>query len=92
MQAKRTIEMIHFSGHSLGAHIVGTAGYALRKKTGKVIPRITGLDPANPFFQQGQRLNGLNRGDAESVDIIHTNPGALGKRESIGDIDFYPNG
>lgn len=39
-------EDVHMIGHSLGAH---TAGYA-----GEVIPnigRITGLDPAEPYFQ-----------------------------------------
>lgn len=35
---------------------------------------------------------GLARGDAEFVDVIHSNAGALGKRDPIGDIDFFPNG
>lgn len=35
---------------------------------------------------------GLARGDAEFVDVIHSNPGALGKRDPIGDVDFFPNG
>lgn len=86
------IENIHLIGHSLGAHIVGYAGKEFYEKTGKLIPRITGLDPSNPCFKQGERLNGLSRGDAEFVDVIHTNPGVLGKRDSIGDADFYPNG
>lgn len=86
------LENIHLVGHSLGAHIVGAAGKTFYEKTGRLLPRITGLDPANPCFIQGERLNGLSRGDAEFVDIIHTNPGVLGKREPIGDIDFYPNG
>lgn len=85
--------MIHFvQGHSLGAHIVGSAGRNLNYKTDKLLPRITGLDPANPCFNQGENLTGLARGDAEFVDIIHSNPGALGKRDAIGDADFYPNG
>ncbi|GBP01934.1 Vitellogenin-1 [Eumeta japonica] len=55
------------------------------------IQRITGLDPANPCF--GSRsLAGLQRGDAKFVDIIHTNPGVLGTRDALGDIDFYPQG
>lgn len=37
-------------------------------------------------------MTGLGRGDAEWVDIIHSNPGALGKKDAIGDCDFYPNG
>lgn len=43
-------------------------------------------------FNEGENLSGLSRGDAEFVDVIHTNNGALGKRDPIGDCDFYPNG
>lgn len=57
-----------------------------------MIPRITGLDPANPCFHSGERLTGLLRGDAHYVDVIHSNPGCLGKKDAIGDIDFYANG
>lgn len=45
-----------------------------------------------PCFNEGERLNGLQRGDAHFVDIIHTNAGILGIKESSGDVDFYPNG
>ncbi|XP_063706112.1 vitellogenin-3-like [Culicoides brevitarsis] len=85
-------ENIHVIGHSLGAHISGAAGQSFQNKAGKLLPRITGLDPANPCFKEGETLQGLMRGDAEFVDIIHTNSGVLGKRDPIGDSDFYPNG
>ncbi|XP_055296584.1 vitellogenin-1-like [Sitodiplosis mosellana] len=86
------IEKIHLVGHSLGAHIAGSAGRNLYKKTGKLVPRITGLDPANPCFNSGETLTGLARGDAEFVLAIHSNSGGLGKRDPLGDADFYPNG
>ncbi|XP_055296585.1 uncharacterized protein LOC129565592 [Sitodiplosis mosellana] len=86
------IEKIHLLGHSLGAHISGSAGRNLFEKTGKLIPRITGLDPANPCFNSGEALTGLGRGDAEFVDVIHSNSGGLGKRDPLGDSDWYPNG
>lgn len=88
------IERIHLIGHSLGAHIVGSAGreYQLLDADGKQLPRITGLDPANPCFNEGYVLSGMSRGDARFVDVIHSNPGALGKRDPLGDVDFYPNG
>ncbi|XP_039488100.1 vitellogenin-1 isoform X2 [Drosophila santomea] len=83
---------IHLIGHSLGAHIMGTAGRTFKKLTGKLIPRITGLDPAKPCFRQENVLPGLTRGDAKLVDIIHTNIGILAKRGPLGDVDFYPGG
>lgn len=45
-----------------------------------------------PCFNEGERLSGLQRGDAHFVDIIHSNPGILGMKESRGDVDFFPNG
>ncbi|XP_011185137.1 vitellogenin-3 [Zeugodacus cucurbitae] len=86
------LENIHLIGHSLGAHIVGAAGRYFNYKTGKLVPRITGLDPAKPCFNEGHVLSGLLRGDAKFIDVIHSNPGVLGKREPMGDVDFYPGG
>ncbi|XP_017080128.1 vitellogenin-1 [Drosophila eugracilis] len=83
---------IHLIGHSLGAHIMGTAGRTFKKLTGKLIPRITGLDPAKPCFRRENILPGLSQGDAKLVDIIHTNIGILAKRGPLGDVDFYPGG
>lgn len=85
-------EKIHLIGHSLGAHIVGSAGRHFQVLTDRILPRITGLDPANPCFNEGEALSGICRGDAEFVDIIHSNAKVLGKRDPIGDVDFYPNG
>jgi len=86
------IENIHLIGHSLGAHIVGSAAKYFNERTGKKIPRITGLDPAKPCFNEGEALSGLLRGYSEFVDVIHSNPGVLGKRDPLGDVDFYPGG
>lgn len=64
------------------------------KEAGHLLTRITGLDPAYPCFSGITRagaLKGLTRDDAEWVDVIHTNPGALGMQEAIGHMDFYPN-
>ena len=57
-----------------------------------MLPRITALDPAKPCFREGEELQGIQRNDATFVDVIHTNPGALGISESVGDADFFPNG
>lgn len=85
-------ENIHLIGHSLGAHIVGYAGRYFTEYTGLNLTRITGLDPANPCFNEGQNLSGLQRGDAEFIDVIHTNPGVFGKENPVGDVDFYAEG
>lgn len=86
------VENIHLIGHSLGAHIVGAAGRYFQELTNLSIPHITGLDPAKPCFNEGEALSGLLRGDADFIDIIHSNPGVLGKRDPMGDVDFYPGG
>ncbi|KNC26383.1 Vitellogenin-3 [Lucilia cuprina] len=86
------VQNIHLIGHSLGAHIMGSAGRNFQLMTGMSIPRITGLDPAKPCFNEGETLSGLLRGDADFIDVIHSNPGVLGKRDPMGDIDFYPGG
>lgn len=83
---------IHIIGHSLGSHTASAAAKTYYSITGQLIGRITGLDPANPCFQVGGVLSEISRGDAQYIDIIHTNPGVLGKKEAIGDADFYPNG
>lgn len=46
----------------------------------------------DPCFNPGESLSSLGRGDADFVDIIHSNSGALGLRDPIGDADFFPNG
>jgi pimeloyl-ACP methyl ester carboxylesterase len=59
---------VHLIGHSLGAH---TAGYAGEKLNGN-IGRITGLDPAEPYFQGMPSHLRLDYTDAQLVDVIHT--------------------
>ncbi|KAG8192467.1 hypothetical protein JTE90_017996 [Oedothorax gibbosus] len=83
---------IHLIGHSLGGQIAGWVGERVPN-----IGRITGLDPAGPFFHNAENVVRLDTSDAEFVDIIHTNGGdnpidGLGIKETIGHMDFYPNG
>jgi lipoprotein lipase len=76
---------IHMVGHSLGAHVMGSAGRTFKQKhpSGEAVGRITGLDPAGPRFIKGMLLppisvlnfNRLNKNDADFVDIIHSNGG-----------------
>lgn len=86
-------KQVHLIGHSLGAQIAGSAGrYYKLISGGKQLPRVTGLDPANPCFYDGNKLTGLQKEDAAYVDIIHTNPGYAGTAEETGDADFYVEG
>ncbi|CAG9575731.1 unnamed protein product [Danaus chrysippus] len=82
---------IHLIGHSLGAHVVGLTGIKLKYKK-YIVDRVTGLDPARPFFEFPPLLSGITKDAANFVDIIHTNSGVLGYESSVGHADFYPNG
>ncbi|CAH0407810.1 unnamed protein product [Chilo suppressalis] len=91
------VDNFHFIGHSLGAHLAGYCGHALQKKFNLKLGRITGLDPAAPYFSKTVTMVRLDRSDAKYVDIIHTNAmplymSGLGISEPIGHVDFYPNG
>ncbi|KAH9629003.1 hypothetical protein HF086_007488 [Spodoptera exigua] len=67
------IDNFHFIGHSLGAHLGGYCGHALQKRFYLKLGRITGLDPASPYFARTVTLVRLDRSDAKYVDIIHSN-------------------
>ncbi|XP_053602360.1 pancreatic lipase-related protein 2-like isoform X1 [Plodia interpunctella] len=91
------LDNFHFIGHSLGAHLGGYCGHALQKKYNLKLGRITGLDPAAPYFSKTVTLVRLDRSDAKYVDVIHSNAVPLyfsgfGITEPIGHVDFYPNG
>ncbi|CAH2102772.1 unnamed protein product [Euphydryas editha] len=76
---------VHLIGYSLGAHLVGNAG----KEVGGRPKRVTGLDPAGPFWSNPFALNTNSGG---YVEVIHTNILGRGITEPIGHVDFYPNG
>ncbi|XP_030622264.1 lipase member H [Chanos chanos] len=83
-----SLSSIHMIGISLGAHISGFVGASLNGDIG----RITALDPAGPQFRDAPIDERLDSGDAQFVDVLHTDVDALGYREPIGHIDFYANG
>jgi len=103
-------EQFHIIGHSLGAHAAGYAGAKFTRLDqtiidhqgiGRQIARITGLDPANPFFKTEYISKRLDASDASFVDVIHTGmtgviifpeSSAPGTRIVSGHIDFVPNG
>ncbi|NXI63324.1 LIPR3 protein, partial [Anseranas semipalmata] len=83
---------IHLIGHSLGAHTAGEAGRRIRS-----VRRITGLDPAGPYFEGTPPEVRLDPTDANFVDVIHSNAAhfpaiGFGMYNTTGHLDFYPNG
>uniref|UniRef100_A0A4X2JV14 Lipase H n=1 Tax=Vombatus ursinus TaxID=29139 RepID=A0A4X2JV14_VOMUR len=83
-----SLDNIYMIGVSLGAHIAGFVGQMYDGKLG----RITGLDPAGPLFSGKPPNERLDHTDAQFVDVIHSDTDLLGFKESLGNIDFYPNG
>ncbi|CAF3908823.1 unnamed protein product, partial [Rotaria sp. Silwood1] len=76
----------------LGAAVAGYAGHRISG-----LGRITGLDPASPFFENTDPIVRLDPSDAKFVDIIHTDGSptlllGFGTLTQVGDVDFYPNG
>uniref|UniRef100_A0A336LZ86 CSON008726 protein n=1 Tax=Culicoides sonorensis TaxID=179676 RepID=A0A336LZ86_CULSO len=88
---KFNVRNITIIGHSLGAQIAGLAGKEFKKRTGKIIFYIVGLDPALPEFKNKDKEDRLNVHDATHVQVIHTTAGCLGFDLNIGRLDFYPN-
>ncbi|KAG0720506.1 Pancreatic lipase-related protein 2 [Chionoecetes opilio] len=93
------VSAFHLIGHSLGAHLSGQAATVLRDTYGLQVPRITGLDPAEPYFNDTHPITRLETSDATFVDVIHTDdspilgfPLSIGMTQPIGHLDFYPNG
>lgn len=48
--------------------------------------------PAGPLFDANNPSNRLDAGDADYVEVIHTDTQSFGIGYSIGRVDFYPNG
>ena len=83
---------VHCIGHSLGSHTCGYAGEQV-----KGLGRITGLDPAEPYFQYLPTNVRLDETDAVFVDAIHTDAKTIlllgyGMLQPVGHLDFYVNG
>ncbi|TDG52809.1 hypothetical protein AWZ03_001042 [Drosophila navojoa] len=83
---------IHLIGHSLGAHIMAFAARQYQNLTGRLVDRVTGLDPAKPCFKAQSRSDGKASDIARFVDVIHTNAGLLGEDSPVAHADFYPGG
>nr|XP_045588461.1 pancreatic triacylglycerol lipase-like [Procambarus clarkii] len=82
---------VHLLGHSLGSHVSGYAGEKIEN-----LGRISGLDPAGPYYTNNPDFIRLDETDAVYVDNIHTDADSIlvlgyGTEEPMGNVDFYPN-
>lgn len=82
---------VHIIGHGLGAHVAGYAGQIIKPG------RITALDPSGIYFDNTELIVRLDSSDADFVDVIHTDGSSplflgLGSMQSMGHVDYYPNG
>ncbi|CAG7726366.1 unnamed protein product [Allacma fusca] len=84
-------ELTHLIGFSLGAHVVGIIGQSLFETAGWKPWRISGLDPARPFFEGYPPEETIDPQDGEYVEIFHTTGGQLGVWRPHGQVDVYVN-
>ncbi|XP_061704064.1 lipase member H-B-like [Cydia pomonella] len=92
------LERTQLVGHSLGAHVLGLAGNALRLQ-GVLLPWITALDPASAAFEGKPAAGRLHAGSAAVYGLatvlvvvaVHSDPGGYGARRAMGTADFWPN-
>ncbi|XP_035709334.1 pancreatic triacylglycerol lipase isoform X2 [Folsomia candida] len=82
---------VHLIGHSLGAHLAGFIGTWVKDHLNETVGRISGLDPAQPHFQEVPPDGRLGFEDANFVDIIHTDARPMLDGGNVGHADFYPN-
>lgn len=68
------------------------AGQEVLALTGKLVGRITGLDPAGPGFNYKSADQRLSEDDAVFVEAIHTDGNVLGYGERLAHADYFPNG
>eukprot|EP00091_Calanus_sinicus_P018033 TRINITY_DN3997_c0_g1_i3.p1 TRINITY_DN3997_c0_g1~~TRINITY_DN3997_c0_g1_i3.p1 ORF type:complete len:260 (-),score=80.25 TRINITY_DN3997_c0_g1_i3:84-818(-) len=90
------LDNIHVVGHSLGAHVAGFLAKKVQEMGLGKLKRVTGLDPAQPFFDIAGPEERIDKDDADFVQIVHTNSGmiwdgCLSIKKSLGHVDFLPS-
>lgn len=67
------LDSVHLIAHSLGAQVAGFVGKQVLHAHGKVVPKITVLDPTSPISGQVKNsFEPLSIGDAQFVEAIHS--------------------
>jgi hypothetical protein len=84
------IKKTHCIGFSLGVHMCSMMLKIYYDKYKIKVGRLTGLDPAGPFFRDKKDDEKISINDADLVDVIHTSPD-FGLYENCGHLNFYTN-
>ncbi|CAL4119715.1 unnamed protein product, partial [Meganyctiphanes norvegica] len=93
-------------GWATGSHMAGFTGKLLNNQHSSFgkIARITGLSPTGPLWNDVPAEERLHKEDATFLDVIHANGGEpipailapvvgqWGLLDTIGQVNFYPNG
>ncbi|GFT25522.1 pancreatic lipase-related protein 2 [Trichonephila clavipes] len=82
------LQDVYLIGNSMGAHLAGFTGKAIKRKLNSLVGRITGLDPAGPDYYYADATERLAVTDAAFVDVIHTNA-ACTRLKAIENLDKY---
>ncbi|KAH8318567.1 hypothetical protein KR067_011700, partial [Drosophila pandora] len=82
------LEDILLVGFAEGAHLAGGVAAKVHADLGHKPLHLTALDPTSGASLQ----HALSPSDAEFVEVVHTNSGGAGTWETLGHVDYYPNG
>lgn len=85
--------LVEIVGHSMGAHIAGTAA-RIANRRGRVVDVLLALDPCGPGFTDYDLTYAkykLTSKDASRVISLYTNQNYLGSSEPTGDVVFFAN-
>nr|XP_017106170.2 pancreatic lipase-related protein 3 [Drosophila bipectinata] len=82
------LEDILLVGFAEGAHLAGGVAAKVHADLGHKPLHLTALDPTS-----GESLQHvLSPSDAEFVEVVHTDSGGEGTWETLGHVDYFPNG
>ncbi|XP_047019676.1 lipase member H-B-like [Helicoverpa zea] len=84
------VERLILMGHSLGSHVNGGAGRRTAASN-YTLQRMTGLDPAGPLFNPPSTYRPFSYTDADYTEVVHTDAGGYGIRNSTVSVQFWPN-
>lgn len=86
----KDMSQVTLLGLSFGAHVASQVCVDLHQRTGQKVGKLIGIDPAGIYLTlkiNNQKF--IAQGDANYVQIIHTDPIFFGTVFQSGDVDIY---